>query len=166
MEYALIAIIGVLVGLLVMFFVMRGRKGLSREQINESLSAMSLEALRRNSQDFLILARETLAAQTQTGIGELEIKKQSIDQTLQSIKNDLQKVEQVITTFDNKRDVSFTSISEQLKNTAEQTNRLQDTTGKLQSALASTKIRGQWGERMAEDVLRFAGFIEGINYRK
>jgi len=27
-------------------------------------------------------------------------------------------------------------------------------------------MRGQWGERMAEDVLRLAGFIEGINYVK
>ena len=30
----------------------------------------------------------------------------------------------------------------------------------------STKARGQWGERMAEDVLRLAGFVEGVNYRK
>ncbi|HEO64616.1 MAG TPA: DNA recombination protein RmuC, partial [Spirochaetes bacterium] len=26
--------------------------------------------------------------------------------------------------------------------------------------------RGQWGERMAEDVLKLSGFIEGINYQK
>jgi DNA recombination protein RmuC len=41
-----------------------------------------------------------------------------------------------------------------------------DTTNKLQMALTNTKVRGQWGERMAEDVLRLAGFIEGINYSK
>ena len=28
------------------------------------------------------------------------------------------------------------------------------------------KLRGQWGERMAEDILRLAGFMEGINYQK
>jgi len=32
--------------------------------------------------------------------------------------------------------------------------------------LANTKVRGQWGERMAEDVLKLAGFIENINYLK
>src|SRR5438105_1027207 len=26
--------------------------------------------------------------------------------------------------------------------------------------------RPRWGERMAEDVLRLAGFVDGINYRK
>ncbi|MBW2024978.1 MAG: DNA recombination protein RmuC [Deltaproteobacteria bacterium] len=40
-----------------------------------------------------------------------------------------------------------------------------DTTA-LREALASTKARGQWGERMAEDVLRLAGFVENINYVK
>ena len=34
----------------------------------------------------------------------------------------------------------------------------------LREALANTQARGQWGERMAEDVLRVAGFTEGINY--
>ena len=48
----------------------------------------------------------------------------------------------------------------------EHTAKLQDTTFRLQNALASSRVRGQWGERMAEDVLRLAGFIEGINYKK
>ena len=34
------------------------------------------------------------------------------------------------------------------------------------SALANPQARGQWGERMAEDVLRLAGFVENVNYRK
>ncbi|MCK7482326.1 MAG: DNA recombination protein RmuC [Candidatus Moduliflexus flocculans] len=34
----------------------------------------------------------------------------------------------------------------------------------MREALVSTKARGQWGERMAEDVLRLAGFVEGVNY--
>src|SRR5206468_9440445 len=31
---------------------------------------------------------------------------------------------------------------------------------------ASPKARGQWGERMADDVLRAAGLLDGVNYRK
>ena len=42
---------------------------------------------------------------------------------------------------------------------------LADTTH-LREALASPKARGQWGERMADDVLRAAGFVEGMSYRK
>jgi DNA recombination protein RmuC len=36
----------------------------------------------------------------------------------------------------------------------------------LREALANPQARGQWGERMAEDVLRLAGFTEHVNYRK
>jgi DNA recombination protein RmuC len=43
---------------------------------------------------------------------------------------------------------------------------LSETTRHLREALASPKARGQWGERMADDVLRLAGMVEGITYRK
>ena len=32
--------------------------------------------------------------------------------------------------------------------------------------MATARARGQWGERMADDILRAIGFAEGINYRK
>ena len=32
--------------------------------------------------------------------------------------------------------------------------------------LANTQVRGQWGERMAEDVFRLIGFVETVNYTK
>ena len=54
------------------------------------------------------------------------------------------------------------SLGEALRATAG----LADTTAHLREALASPKARGQWGERMADDVLRLAGFVEGINYRR
>jgi len=55
---------------------------------------------------------------------------------------------------------------ESLQAAARQQKLLADTTQSLRDALASPQARGQWGERMAEDVLRTAGMREGINYRK
>ncbi len=46
------------------------------------------------------------------------------------------------------------------------TSSLARTTRSLEQALASPKARGQWGERMADDVLRAAGFVAGINYTR
>jgi DNA recombination protein RmuC len=46
------------------------------------------------------------------------------------------------------------------------TEALRTTAEGLQRALASPQARGQWGERMCDDVLRAAGFVEGINYAK
>jgi DNA recombination protein RmuC len=36
----------------------------------------------------------------------------------------------------------------------------------IKQALGNAKVRGQWGERMADDILRNIGFVEGTNYRK
>jgi DNA recombination protein RmuC len=125
-----------------------------------------LDVLSKNTEQFLKIANETLSKQTQLGEKELEGKKKLIDQTLVAMKGDLQKVQDLVTSFEKDREEKFGELAHQLKSTAEQTGKLQETTGQLRSALASTKVRGQWGERMAEDVLRLAGFVEGINYRK
>ncbi len=162
MESLLALAAGVIIGSVVTFFVLR----FSRKDVDRSFSALSLQALRKNSEDFFRLANETLSKQAQAGGGELDTRKKLIDQMLESIRGDLRKVEQAVTHFDMNREKTFAEVSTQLKLTGEQTGRLQETTAKLQAALASSRVRGQWGERMAEDVLRFTGFIEGINYLK
>ncbi len=57
-------------------------------------------------------------------------------------------------------------LRSQVAEAARQASALGDTTAALRQALANPKARGQWGERMADDVLRAAGLIEGISYVK
>ena len=135
-------------------------------RIKESFGSLSLVALSKNSEEFLKLAGETLSKQMQIGEKELEGKKKLIDQTLEAMKVDLQKVQDLVTQFEKDRERKFGELANQLKLTAEQTGKLQETANKLYTALASTRVRGQWGERMAEDILRLSGLKEGINYLK
>ncbi|HYD10983.1 MAG TPA: DNA recombination protein RmuC [Acidimicrobiales bacterium] len=55
-------------------------------------------------------------------------------------------------------------LGAQLASHGEQTASLTATAGALREVLASPKARGQWGERMADDVLRLAGLVEGVSY--
>lgn len=57
-------------------------------------------------------------------------------------------------------------LRSQLQSHGEQTAVLTATAGALREVLASPKARGQWGERMADDVLRLAGLLEGVSYVK
>ena len=43
---------------------------------------------------------------------------------------------------------------------------LNSSSSSLRDILANTQVRGQWGERMAEDVFRLIGFVEPVNYVK
>ncbi|HOP34828.1 MAG TPA: DNA recombination protein RmuC [Syntrophales bacterium] len=134
--------------------------------MKDSFGALSLQALYRNSEEFLKMARETLGNQMEMGGRELESKKALIDQVLGGMKGDLLKVQELITTFEKDREQKFGELKFQMGHAAEQTRMLRETAEGLRSALTNTKIRGQWGERMAEDVLRASGLVEGVNYVK
>jgi DNA recombination protein RmuC len=133
-------------------------------RVKDSMGSLSLAALKTNSEEFMKLAGSMLGQQTQSGEKDLEGKKRLIDQTLESMRGDLQKMQDVVAGFERERVQKYGELSAHLKTAAEQTAKLQDTANHLRQALVSTKARGMWGERMAEDVLQLAGFIEGVNY--
>jgi len=136
------------------------------ESVKASFGKLSLDALSQSTSEFLKLAREKLESQTKAGSQELDSRKSLIDQQLTTMTGELEKVRQLMKDLENDRIKKFGQLDQQLRDQADRTRDLLQTTGQLKEALASTKIRGQWGERMAEDVLRVAGFIEGINYSK
>ena len=72
----------------------------------------------------------------------------------------------LIQNVEKQRAESQGALQRHLETNADATRRLQLTTAQLREALANPQRRGQWGERMAEDVLRLAGFVEGVNYHK
>jgi DNA recombination protein RmuC len=135
-------------------------------RVRDSFGALSQDALKTSTGELLKLAREHLDGRVHLGEKDLETKKQLIDQNLATMKGDIHKMQELVSRFENERARQYGELDVQLKTAARETSRLQDTADHLRQALVSTKARGQWGERMAEDVLRLAGFIEGVNYLK
>ncbi|RJQ16654.1 MAG: DNA recombination protein RmuC [Nitrospiraceae bacterium] len=131
-------------------------------KLSDKFSTISLDALTKNSEEFLKLAKEKLESQTVEGKKELDNKKEIIDNTLKEMDKTLSDVRKRI------EDVGKGNIevSTLIKKHEEVTSKLKDTTEHLGQALASSKKRGEWGERMAEDIIRLVGMIEGVNYIK
>ncbi len=136
------------------------------ESMKSHFGALSLDALSKSTEELLKLSKSQLGAQTQAGVRELEGKKALIDQKLEAMKTELAKVSTLVANLERDRELKFGELTTQLKNAGEQTAKLMQTTNKLHEVLASSRARGQWGQRMAEDVLKLAGFIENINYLK
>ena len=158
-------LIPLLIGIVIIIFLIAVFIHLQKS-LKNSFSSLSMEALSKNTDEFLKLANETLAVQTKSGEKELEGKKKLIDQSLEAMKKEMENVQNLVGNLEKDREKKFGELSTQLKSAAEQTDKLQETTNQLRTALSNPKTRGQWGERMAEDVLRLAGFMEGINYEK
>jgi DNA recombination protein RmuC len=108
----------------------------------------------------------TLEEERRRVAADLDSKKALIDQQLGAMSTELGKVGELVQALEGDRRQAFGELAGELRRQHEGLTALTENTQHLREALASSKVRGQWGERMAEDVLRLAGFIEGVNYRK
>lgn len=99
-------------------------------------------------------------------VSELDRRRALIDQGLQSLSDELSRVTDLVRDLDAQRGAKLDVLAGVLQQQREGVAELTRTAADLREALSSTKARGQWGERMAEDVLRLAGFIEGVQYVK
>ncbi len=136
------------------------------ENIKASFGSLSLDALSKSTEEFLKLAKERLESEREISLKELDAKKGLIDQQLQQMTSKLEDASRLMKELEKDRVKKFEQLANQLNTATQQTSALTQTTNLLREALASTKARGQWGERMAEDVLRVAGLIENVNYLK
>ena len=136
------------------------------ENVKASFGSLSLDALSKATEEFLKLSKTKLESEREVCAKELDEKKVLIDQQLQRMSSELKNISTLMNELEKDRVEKFGELTTQLRTTSEQTTALMHTTNTLREALASTRARGQWGERMAEDVLRLAGFVEEINYLK
>jgi DNA recombination protein RmuC len=107
-----------------------------------------------------------LEAETARGEEQLKARQGEIDKGLSEMRQELGKLRELVRDVDVKRGDSIVKLETVTRESKQQTELLRSETGRLNEVLSGTQARGQWGERMAEDVLRVAGFIEGIQYRK
>jgi DNA recombination protein RmuC len=118
----------------------------------------------------ITMSREQLGAHTQASEASLAGRQQLIDQRLgevqMGVRVDIDRLSQLVQQLGEATSERFGQVDRSLQVHSEITQTLSSTTNSLREALASSNARGQWGERMAEDVLRLAGFHEGVNYHK
>jgi DNA recombination protein RmuC len=140
------------------------------ENVKQSFGGLSLDALNKMSDQFLAVAGERLGAERDAGAREIGSARSLIDQRLASLQEGmtakLAEVTSLVKSLEGDRRQSMGEVSQRLEHAGEQIVQLTGITRSLREALSSTKTRGQWGERMAEDVLRAAGLIDGVNYIK
>ena len=161
----LVVVIALLVGVIV--FVLRGSNPkVSGNSLKTEFQALSQTALKEASEQFLTLAEQRFARLAEAGSHEMQGNRRLIDQQLQNMKNELGKVTDLVQKFEKDREAKFGQLTTEIRTIGEQAAALTSSTSTLRQALANSRSRGQWGERMAEDILRLMGFIEGVNYEK
>lgn len=140
----------------------------ARASFADAFKALSAEALTRNNESFLNLARATLEAQQAAALasakGDLEKRQQAIGELVAPVKTTLEKFEQQLGSIEKQRINAYATLSEQVRQMAETQQALRAETGNLVKALRAPHTRGRWGELQLKRVVEMAGMVDRCDF--
>jgi len=174
--YILAILLIILMTLVILLLIRQGRVNQAQLDPNETdkIVAALNSNLTRTQGEIQKTGIEQLVAHNKTiidgataqGEEQLKARQGEIDKGLTEVRQELGKLRELVREVDGKRGESIVKLETVTRESKQQTELLRTETGRLNEVLSGGQSRGQWGERMAEDVLRLAGFIEGVQYRK
>jgi DNA recombination protein RmuC len=156
----ILPVICFLAGFGLAWLVLRHR---SRET-ETAFKALSADALARNNQAFLDLARSTLAEAQQSARGDLDLRQQAIRDLVAPVRASLEKVDAQIHDLEKSRAGAYSALQEQVRSLLESQAHLRGETGKLVTALRSPTVRGNWGEMQLRRVVEMTGMLERCDF--
>ena len=136
----------------------------ARDQLADTFSALSSQALRHNSEEFLKLAQENLKRFQSQATGELDKKEKAIEHLLHPIREALEKTEQQIRFVEKERKEAYGALHKHLETMAATQANLQSETRNLVKALRRPEVRGQWGEMTLKRLVELAGMVEHCDF--
>jgi DNA recombination protein RmuC len=147
-------------GFALAWLVLRWRK----QETEAAFKALSADALARNNQSFLDLARSTLAQTQEAARGDLEKRQQAIVEMVTPVRHSLEKVDSQIQELEKARAGAYAALNEQVRSLVETQSQLRAETGKLVTALRTPGVRGRWGEIQLRRVVEMAGMLDHCDF--
>jgi DNA recombination protein RmuC len=135
-----------------------------QERLVEQFRALSADALRHNNEAFLTLADERLKTAQQAHAGELEQRRQAVENLVAPLKDTLGKVEVQLRELESARLIAYTSLTEQVGMVRTTSEHLRKETSSLVNALRAPQTRGRWGEMQLRRVVEMAGMVEHVDF--
>ena len=149
-------LLSALFGALVCYLFLRERLK-SRGQMVEAFSALSAQALRDSTGEFLKLAEERFKRLQGEAAGDLGERQQAISELVQPLRETLCKFEQQVNSVERDRAGAYQSLTTEVR-------KLEHEARKLSTALSSPTARGRWGEVQLRRVVEISGMLENCDF--
>ncbi len=138
----------------------------AREQLSQSFSALSSEALRNNNEEFLRLARERLQQHQLQAKAELSEREKAVESLVKPIGEALKRTEEQIRHMERDRQKAYGDLERHLTGMARAHGELQAETRNLVKALRRPEVRGRWGEMTLRRLAELAGMVEHCDFEE
>jgi DNA recombination protein RmuC len=138
--------------------------GDAQERLSDTFKALSAEAMQAGMAQLSEFARTQLQTAQAEAKGELEQRKQAVEQLVAPIKEGLGRVDQQLTRLDQERRESRGRLEAQIRTLAETGEKLRTETGALVTALRKPNARGQWGQMQLRNVVELAGMVKYCDF--
>lgn len=134
----------------------------------DAFKVISADALAKNNQSFMELARATLEAQQAAALAaskaDLDKRQQTIAEMVVPVKTTLEKFELQIGNIEKQRIDAYATLTEQVRQMSEMQGALRTETGNLVKALRAPQTRGRWGELQLKRVVEMAGMLDHCDF--
>lgn len=151
---------GLLLGVGITFFLKKGSKK-DREDIEETignkLNELLPDVLSKANEDLVRMANEKLGSETKQGRIDLDNKREEISRIVKSL-------EEYMKSAEKERIDTYSALKTSVEESRKITEKLSVSTEGLKKVLSDNQVRGQFGEQVAEDLLKMAGFVKGVDY--
>ncbi|MDN3505076.1 MAG: DNA recombination protein RmuC [Rhabdochlamydiaceae bacterium] len=131
----------------------------SEQELKESFQSLSFDALQKNNQSFLDLAKKSFDQLHEQSKGNLTQKEEAIKHLVQPMKESLGKLDEHLHSIQKERKVDTTTLSEQIKLLMESESKLREETSGLIKVLKAPNVRGKWGEVQLKRIVELAGML-------
>ena len=167
MQLLFVFVAGALAGGAIVYWLLRQRwreADAERTDMVEAFKALSADALERNNQRFLELAKLSLERQQEVARGELDRRQQAFGELVTPMKGTLEKFEQQIAGIEKSRIDAYATLTQQVRALAESQGQLKTETANLVKALRAPQTRGRWGELQLKRVVEMAGMLDHCDF--
>jgi len=127
---------------------------------------ISRETQGQTRDDVLRLAQVQLAAERRSQGDALDAERGELSARINTMLGQLERTQGLIRELEKDRTGKFQALAGQLEAAGERAKELGHTTQQLARTLSGSRIRGAFGEQLAEDVLRAIGLEPGLHYRR
>jgi DNA recombination protein RmuC len=136
----------------------------AKNKLSDAFKALSAEALKSNSTQFLELAKTNLDKYQEGAKSELEKRQKAIDELVKPLKESLTKVDDKLGLIEKARATDYERLADRMRSLVESEEKLRKETGNLVTALRRPDVRGRWGEIQLKRVVEIAGMVEYCDF--